>query len=137
MDAMGWGRFLLAVLVAGLASSMTDWLFGGVLFHEKYKAFPEVWRNAGGAAERNAILASVALSFLACAAFALAVRALDITGWSRTLLLAVLTWAAGPLPTLATNGLFIKLHPSVIASNSIGWLVKLMLAASATVLLFR
>ena len=37
-------RVFLAILAAGLATSLTDWLFMGVLFHEKYLAFPEVWR---------------------------------------------------------------------------------------------
>ena len=43
---MIWTRFILTVLTAGIAVSTTDWLFTGVLFHNKYKVFPEVWRTA-------------------------------------------------------------------------------------------
>ena len=36
----------LAILLSGLAVSMTDWFFFGVLFHDKYRAYPEIWRQA-------------------------------------------------------------------------------------------
>ena len=37
---MNWTRFLLAVVLSGLAATFTDWLFMGVLFHKKYIATP-------------------------------------------------------------------------------------------------
>ena len=39
---MNWTHFVLAVLVAGIVSSFTDWFFGGILFHRKYSAHPEI-----------------------------------------------------------------------------------------------
>jgi hypothetical protein len=39
---MNWTRFLLAVVVSGLGASVTDWLFMGVLFHNKYLETPEI-----------------------------------------------------------------------------------------------
>jgi hypothetical protein len=134
---MDWGRVALAVLASGLASSMTDWLFAGSLFHGKYNAYPEVWRYPAGAGERRAVLWSIVAGFFACAAFTLIVVSLGMHGWGETLLLALLVWAAAALPVLITNALFIKLHPLVVLSNALGWLVKLGLAAAAVVLIVR
>jgi hypothetical protein len=39
---VNWTHFVLAVLVAGIVSSFTDWFFGGILFHRKYSAHPEI-----------------------------------------------------------------------------------------------
>jgi hypothetical protein len=53
---MTWTRAGLAILAAAIATSLADWLFFGVLFHEKYKAFPEVWRRPeGGQGEGRAV----------------------------------------------------------------------------------
>jgi hypothetical protein len=134
---MDWGRFGLAVLAAGSASSMTDWLFAGSLFHDKYNAYPEVWRYPAGTSESKAVVWSIVSGFFACAAFTLIVIALGVHGWRETLLLALLVWAAAALPLLITNALFIKLHFLVVVSNALGWLVKLGLAAAAAVLILR
>jgi hypothetical protein len=134
---MDWGRFGLAVLVAGLASSMTDWLFAGSLFHDKYNAYPEVWRYPAGSGENKAVVTSMAVGFFACAALLLLMIGLGVHGWSRTFLLAGLVWAAAPLPLLITNALFIKLHPLVMVSNALGWLARLGITAAAAVLILR
>lgn len=42
---MNWLHYGLAVLAALIACSLSDWLFMGVLFHDKYKEHPEVWRS--------------------------------------------------------------------------------------------
>lgn len=41
----------------------------------------------------------------------------------------------GPLSLLIVNGFFIKLHSAITASFSLGWLVKLFVAAMAVVIL--
>ena len=128
---MEWGKFLLAILCSGLASSMTDWFFAGILFHDKYNAYPEIWRSSGGKGEATAVTWSIVLGFAACAVFILAAEIFGVFGWSKIMLLAVLTWGAGSIPVLATNALFIKLHPLVVASHAAGWLVKFVLAATA------
>jgi hypothetical protein len=132
---MEWGKLGLVVLVSGLASSMTDWFFSGILFHDKYNAYPEVWRASVGQSETRNIVISILLSFLACAAVALGLKFFAITGWDKMFLFVVVVWAAGPLPTMVTNALFMKLHPLVVVSNSLGWLVKLLLVAIAAALL--
>ena len=43
---MTLSHMALAILLSGLAVSMTDWFFFGVLFHDKYRAYPEIWRQA-------------------------------------------------------------------------------------------
>ena len=131
---MEWGKFLLAVLSAGLATAMTDWFFGGILFHEKYKVYPEVWRDAGGTGENRAVAWSIVLNFVVCAIFTLGISAFGVAGWSKTMLFVLIVWGSSAVPVLITNALFIKLHPLVIVSNSLGWFVKLTLAATASVL---
>ncbi|HXX43618.1 MAG TPA: hypothetical protein VEJ38_02745 [Candidatus Acidoferrales bacterium] len=132
---MNWPRVLLAVLTAGLVSSFTDWFFAGVLFHDKYLAYPEVWRQSSGKSETPAVAWSVVLGFLTVAAFIIACEEFHVRGYAATLELAALCWFMVPLPLLITNALFIKLHPLVVVSHSLGWLAKLVLAALASVLL--
>jgi len=45
---MNLGRFVLVVLIASVVTSFSDWLFMGILFHDKYKAAPEIWRSFSG-----------------------------------------------------------------------------------------
>ena len=59
---------------------------------------------------------------------------LNLHSYSATLKLAVAIWLVGPLPLLITNALFTKLHPAITASYSLGWLVKLVVAAVAVAL---
>jgi hypothetical protein len=132
---MEWGKLGLVVLMSGLASSMTDWFFSGILFHDKYNAYPEVWRTSIGQGETKAITSSIALSFFACASFAFGLKFFAITGLDKMLLFAVVVWTAGQLPSVVTNALFMKLHPLVVVSTALGWLVKLALVAVAAALL--
>ena len=134
ISRMDFIKFALAIIASGIGSSATDWFFTGVLFHDRYDAHPEVWRSPGGAAETRAVILSVTLSFCTCAAFVLSAWTFNITGFGPTLLFAFCIWLCGSLPLVVTNSFFIKLHPLIVLSNSIGWLVKLSLAAIATVL---
>jgi hypothetical protein len=124
-------RFLLATFVAGIVVSFTDWLFGGILFHDKYNAHPEIWRIGAGKSETPAVLGSVALGFLTSAAFVAACVVFSIHGYRPSFELAGLCWLMVPVPLLITNALFIKLHPLVVVSHSLGWLAKLAVAALA------
>jgi hypothetical protein len=122
-------HFLFAVGVAGFASSFTDWFFGGTLFHGKYNAYPEVWRQGPGKSETAAVAWSIALGFLTSAAFMTAYIVLRVHGYRTSLELAILSWLMVPVPLQVTNALFIKLHPLVVVSHSLGWLAKLAIAA--------
>lgn len=127
---MSTGWFLVAVVVAVIVASLTDWLFGGILFHEKYRAYPEIWRNPGkGTGENRAVTWSVLLSVVTCVVFIYLAAWLDALSWGRALGLAFGVWLLAPLPLLITNMLFIKIHPLNTFSNALGWLVKLLICA--------
>jgi len=123
---MHWTRFILAVLGAGVLTSMTDWFFAGDWIHRRF-TYPEVWRNGP---ETRAILVSSLFPFVTCAGF------IGLASWVgnhdlRSLLnLALLVWFIGPLPLILTNAAFIKLHRVFVASYLVGWVVKLLIAAN-------
>ncbi|HEY7617558.1 MAG TPA: DUF1761 family protein [Terriglobales bacterium] len=124
------GRIALAILLSGFATSMSDWFFGGVLFHEKYLAYPEIWRWIGDkSAEARAIGWSIALGFVTCATFVLTYASFQVHGYGAAVRLALAIWLIAPLPLLISNALFIKMHPLTVLAHSLGWLVKLLLAA--------
>ena len=67
---MGGIWFWVALVVALIASSFTDWYFMGVLWHDKYLAHPEVWRRPqGGKGESLAVAWAQLLSILTCGLF--------------------------------------------------------------------
>jgi hypothetical protein len=127
---MNWTRFFLAVLLSGFATSITDWLFMGVLFHEKYLATPEIWRLKSGQSETRSIVLSLLLGVLSCAAL------LCLFIWSgtpfvygATLRVVVLVWVGAALPIILTNIVWIKMHPLVGVSHSLGWLAHFIVTA--------
>lgn len=126
---MGWvsiAEFLAASIIGG---SFADWLFFGVLFHSKYSAFPETWRGKEG--EQSRIILSMALGILTPLGFLYAmnslqiVSALSLTKFVASLMLMLV------LPINLTNFLFMKLHPLILLSHSLGWLAKLVLCGVA------
>ncbi len=129
---MTWTRAGLAILAAAIATSLADWLFFGVLFHEKYKAFPEVWRRPeGGQGEGRAVAVAAAVSLLTPVSFvALSVWSGQTQG-AHAFVLAAGVWLMVALPLLLMNHLFIKTHVLVTVAHSLGWLVKLLLCAAA------
>lgn len=127
---MSSGHVALAILLSGLAVCLTDWFFFGVLFHDKYLAYPEIWRQAPGG-EGKAVLWSILLGFVTCGAFVVACSAFHVRGYAAATGLAAAIWAMVPLPLLIANALFIKLHPLTVVAHALGWLVKLLVAAAA------
>jgi len=128
-------RVLLAILASGVATSFTDWLFMGVLFHEKYLAFPEMWRIKPGQPDKALIFWSQVVSLVSCAAFILVCARLGFHTWAATLKLAAMAWAMGPLPILIQNLMWTKVHPQITAGHLAGWLVRLLVCAVAFMLL--
>jgi hypothetical protein len=124
-------HYFLAVLVSGFIFSLTDWVFGGILFHAKYSAHPEIWRLAPGKSEAGSVIGSVALGFLTAAAFMAACVVFAIHGYRADFELAGLCWLMIPIPLLVTNALWIKMHPLVVVSHALGWLAKLCVGALA------
>jgi glycerol-3-phosphate acyltransferase PlsY len=102
-----------------------------VLFHEKYKAYPEVWRRPqGGKGEGKAIGCSALAALLTPVAFVLFCAWIGLTTMDRTLALAAAVWIMGPVPVLVGNYLFLKLHSLNLVSHLSGWLVKLLVTAA-------
>lgn len=130
---MNWTHFLLATLAASVAISFSDWLFTGVLFHDKYRAYPEIWRKREG--EGQAIVFSALLGVLTSAAFIFTCFEFGIRGYAATLGFAALCWLIAPLPLLITNAIYVKLHPLVVVSHALGWLARLSIAALAAAFL--
>lgn len=122
---MHWTRILIAVLISGIATSMTDWFFAGDWIHKRF-TYPEVWRQGS---ETRAIVVSSVFPFVACAAFLLLTLWLGNRSLAEDLELAVLVWILAPLPLILTNAAFIRLHRVFVVLYSVGWLVKLGIAA--------
>ena len=122
---MHWTRFIIAVVVSGIVTSMTDWFFAGDWIHRRF-TYPEIWRKGS---ETRAIAVSSAFPFATCAAFMILAVWLGIHSLDSLLKLAFLLWIIGPFPLIMTNAAFIKLHRVFVALYSAGWLVKLAIAA--------
>ena len=129
---MGWHFW--AALAGGLvAASLIDWLFAGVLFHDRYIRHPEVWRTQG-ANTRGIVVAQVLTVPTVLGMFAL----LHITGAATVgpaLLVATIVWAVAAAPGQIVNGIFVKLDAWVVAAHITGWLVKLLAIAAIGALL--
>jgi hypothetical protein len=130
---MHWTRIIVVVIGAGVATSMTDWFFAGDWIHRRW-TYPEIWRNGP---ESKAIAVSSALPFMTCGAFVYLAAWLGVKTLGDAVRLASLVWIVGPLPLILTNAAFIKLHRVFVVSYSVGWLVKLCLAAIAANLALR
>jgi hypothetical protein len=122
-------NLLWAVLVGALLGSLADWLFAGVIFHERYQLHPEVWRQGN---ERGRIAAAQALCLVTAAAFVLLAWKTHQTDARGALKLAAMIWLVAPLPMLLANAMFIRIDRLVTVSHAIGWLAKLLLIAAAT-----
>jgi len=126
-------RIIAAVLAASVVASFTDWLFMGVLFHDRYNVHPEVWRD--GRNEPQKIIQSQIVGLLSCAGFV--ALCLILPHQLRIYLKAAAFVAlAGPIPLLWQNGLWMKLHPLVLGSHAVGWLARFVITAFACSLLF-
>jgi hypothetical protein len=125
----GWGGFAAATVVAAIASSLTDWFFFGVLYHGKYLAYPEVWRKQPGESETKYILASAALATVSCAAFILLCSGLRFNEYISALKLAIMVWVIGVVPVVLTTHVFMKLHPALAITHSIGYFVRFVISA--------
>jgi hypothetical protein len=135
---MVWTRFLATVIAAGVVSSFTDFLFMGVLFHDKYNAHPEVWRSAKGE-DKRAIMWGTALGFAVCAIFTFFCYRLNWQYYPLVvpLKLATAVWAMGPLPIVISNSIWMKLHPQIALAHALGWLAKFVVSALAVTTVWR
>jgi hypothetical protein len=122
-------KIIEAIVLSAILGSLADWLFAGVLFHDRYLIYPEVWRQGNQRQRIMLAQAAVLLSAVGFVLLAARLGQLDNVGSAK---LAAMIWLIGPLPLLLGNHFFIRLDPLVTFSHSLGWLVKLLLIAGAT-----
>ncbi len=134
---MNW-MLIAAIVVAGTIATFTDWLFMGVLFHQHYNRYPEVWwpsfREKG---DQKAIIYSSVLAFATSAGVVVLCAVARSTGFAQALELSVLAWIAGPLVVVVTNGFWIKIDPRVTLAHAIGYLARFLLAGAAAGFVLR
>jgi hypothetical protein len=133
---MSW-LLIAAVIVAGTFATLTDWLFMGVLFHERYHRYPEVWwpditAKQGG--DRRAIIYSSALTYVTAAGIIALCAAVGATEIRSALLVSTLAWLAGPLVVTVTNGFWVKIDPMITLMQSLGHLARMLIAGLAAAL---
>ena len=127
---------LAVALVAAVGASIIDWLFGGVLFHDRYLTYPEIWRRPrGGPGEARAVANSAAVNLLTPVVFVW-LGATFRLGTGQAFLLAVAVWLIAAVPILLTQHFFVRLDPLVTASHTAGWLVKLLFCAAVLAFFF-
>ena len=129
-----WGKVCLAVVAAGVAGSFTDWLFFGMIFHDKYLVHPEVWKKRDKGEGAQIAMSSV-VGLLASAALIALCIGLHMGTYREALKLAAAVWLVGSVPVVANEHIFMKLHPALFVTHTIGWLVRFLLAAAAYVLI--
>jgi hypothetical protein len=117
-------RYVLAVGASGVATSFTDWIFMGKLFHEKYLETPEIWRMKPGQSNTRSVVASSLLGVVSCAAFIWLARWTDALTVRSELHMAELVWMAAAVPIIFSNIVWIKMHPLLGVSHSLGWLAR-------------
>ena len=84
-------RFAIALVGATIAISFSDWLFFGLLFHDRYMQTPAVWRESP---ESRKIAGSMAFAVVGTAAFLFLAQTLGVRGFGPTFGLAFLVWIA-------------------------------------------
>jgi hypothetical protein len=113
-----------AALLGALLGSLADWLFAGVLFHDRYQLTPDTWR---GGDEKLRIALAQGLALVTAGGFVALAWKMHQTDLRGALKLAAMVWLIGPLPLLLANAMFIRVDHRVTASHAAGWLVKLLL----------
>ncbi len=123
---------IAAILVGGLVAILSDWLFMGVLFHDAYNSYPEIWwPQVRDGETRGAVVWSSILGFVITAGVvALCAVAGAASLWSG-LGVGLLAFIAGPFPILLINAQFIKMDVWVLLSHNLGYLARMLIAGAA------
>ena len=128
---MEWKR-IAAIAAAGTIGSFADWVFMGVLFHESYNRYPEIWRpGIRDGKDRMAIVWSSLLGYVMTAGVVGLCRMARVDSVVGGLLVALLAWIAGPVIILIVNGLFIKMDRKIVFAHGVGYLARMLLAGMA------
>ena len=129
---MTW-HFWTAVISGLVAASLIDWLFAGVLFHDRYMRHAEVWRTPGS--NPRAIIAAQLLTIPTVLGMLGLIELSGARAFGPAAFVAGLVWTVAAGPATIVNGIFIKIDPAVVAAHAAGWLIKLLAVASIAVAL--
>ena len=125
------GMLIAAILAAGILGTFTDWQFMGVLFHDAYNTYPEIWRpGIRDGKEKAAILWAAALGFIVSAGVIALCALVGVGGVWGGLGVALLVWIAGPLTVIVVNSLFVKLDSKVTFAHCLGYLARMLIAGA-------
>jgi hypothetical protein len=129
---MHWLPFLSVTLAVGVGATGIDWFFARVVFPKYFAAHPEIWRQpANDRRQMRRVGGCLVLNCVTVAAFFWLCHRLHLPHSGQSLRLAGAVCLVAPLPLIAANALWLKLHPLVAVSQSLCWLGKLALAALA------
>ena len=131
---MNW-RFWAATVAGLVLANLIDWLFAGVLFHDRYNTHPEVWRVNGP--NPSALIAAQVLTVPTVVGLIAVMIWTGQISVSGSLILAVFIWAVAAAPPIIANALFIKIDPLVTLSHTLGWLAKLAAVGASASLILR
>ena len=123
---------IAAIVVAGLLGVLTDWLFMGLLFHDAYNTYSEVWRPGvrEGHATGAIIWSSVLGFVMSAGVVALCVVAGVHEAWSG-LCVALLAWLAGPPVVIIIANMFVKMDAKITVAHCLGYLARMLIAGAA------
>jgi hypothetical protein len=123
---------IAAIAAAGTLATFTDWLFMGILFHDAYNKYPEVWwPGIREGKDRTGIIVASILGYAMTAGVVLLCVMANVHTIVGGLDVAVVAWLAGPLVPIVVNGFFIKLDPKITFAHTIGYLARLVLGGVA------
>jgi hypothetical protein len=123
---------ILAVVVSGALGAVTDWLLMGVLFHDAYDRYPEVWRpGIRDGKDRGPVVWSSLIGYVMTGGVVTLCLVARVDSIEGGLVVALLAWVAGPLIVTVINGMFIKLDPKITIAHCAGYLARVLLAGVA------
>ena len=123
---------IVATAVAGTVGSLTDWLFMGVLFHDAYSTYPEVWRpGVREGRSRSAIIWASVLGYVMTAAVVALCVVAHVTTIAGGLAVGTLAWLAGPPVVIIVSNMFVKMDPKITVAHCLGYAARLLLAGAA------
>jgi hypothetical protein len=121
-------HFLFALVVAVVGISLTDWLFFGVMFHDRYLRTPEIWRDIP---EGKKIAGSMVFAVISAFVYLRLLSDLGIHDALGLFKLSLCVWLAVSLPQTVTNTIYIKYAPEIVITHSLGWLARIMVTSAA------
>jgi hypothetical protein len=127
---MSW-IVLVAVFAAGTLSSVTDWVFMGVLFADRYQTYPDTWWPRDKKTETTPILYSTALGYITATAVMALCAMAGVDGIVSGMKVAAIAWVAGSLVQVATTQIWVRIDPAVSLAHGLGYLVRFLIAGIA------